>query len=106
MLKEPSIYMQNIPIVSADQIFKLGQNTYKKTLLSQKSDIKNLNFLSKFDKVINIKQSKILAEKLFSTSKIQTFSKLKTHPHHLMRPSVSAVAQQVTDDTVQFIESL
>ena len=106
MLKEPSIYMQNIPIASADQIFKLGQVTFKKILLSQKSDIKNLTFLSKSDKVINIKQSKILAEKLFSTSKIQTFSKLKAHPHHLMRSSVSAVAQQVTDDTVQFIESL
>ena len=88
-------YSQHIPIGTALEIKKLGENVFNEKKVSDKLKIPVQLFLSENDWTADINVSKKFIEDNYTNVKNIWYKNADKMPHHLMNPSVSFAAKEL-----------
>ncbi len=97
-------YMKHIPLNTAEQISLLGQSEFE---LSNQiiTTSPTCVFLTECDQVLEYSASYELIQRCYTNHRIVSFEKKQKVPHHLMVGSVSKVAEQISQQTLEWILS-
>jgi len=97
-------YMKHIPLITAEQISLLGRSEFE---LSNHivTTSPTCVFLTECDQVLEYSASYELIQRCYKNHRVVSFEKIQKVPHHLMVGSVSKVADEISQQTLEWILS-